>query len=587
MLNSGKKGVQQVSPVSCPLMEESDLLKERLQAITEKHRIQEDIKQRKLELDREKLKLQHLKKKALREQWLLQDSASHNATDSPQQQSLLSDQQQTRALQLNIHRIEMEVESLEREEFMISTNETFILSRLKAVEKSPRDIIKEARDSFVPEALLVTKGIPDVPESPSPPANKHSEANTQRKTLFAMEINVTKNLLTGQSTVLSTATVPPEELNQRAGLKVYDDGRKCVYALNSQEMSHDQSCVSELSAKEVEQLLRSATVHRQVNHQNYHLNRSRTEERCFYNHRDESDGAEEGFHLRNQRGHYGSHLLRHTVPEKDFNGQRQPGLQYGSGHQDSSYRRQEERNNQSNLREAHRLGSHKRVGHPFGNQKDRHCSSYQVRNCHTGSITQSNSVVNGGRANDCPPRRSHDQETESACQAELCYTPANYIPLRDYVSVDEEELYCYSPPSKPSHDGRPPAALYSGPAHSDRVPSPLYGDDIPYTILNAMETTEPITAIFMGFQTAQDDSGRAQEFEGSLKAELVIIEDNEDCSDDRSMREKKRHDGYPTGSSANGNGGRVEGVEDRWTETRMGPGIRKIQKKHKPCCTVC
>ena len=55
--------------------------------------------------------------------------------------------------------------------------------------------------------------------------------------LFAMEINVTKNLLTGKSTVLSTATVPPEELNQHTGLKVYDDGRKCVYALNLEEVS--------------------------------------------------------------------------------------------------------------------------------------------------------------------------------------------------------------------------------------------------------------------------------------------------------------------------------------------------------------
>lgn len=48
---------------------------------------------------------------------------------------------------------------------------------------------------------------------------------------------MTKNLLTGESTVLSTAAVPPEELNQHTGLKVYDDGRKCVYALNSQEVS--------------------------------------------------------------------------------------------------------------------------------------------------------------------------------------------------------------------------------------------------------------------------------------------------------------------------------------------------------------
>lgn len=55
-----------------------------------------------------------------------------------------------------------------------------------------------------------------------------------------MEINVTKNLLTGEKTVVSTATVPAEELKHHAGLKVYDDGRKCVYALNSTEVRPDQ-----------------------------------------------------------------------------------------------------------------------------------------------------------------------------------------------------------------------------------------------------------------------------------------------------------------------------------------------------------
>lgn len=54
--------------------------------------------------------------------------------------------------------------------------------------------------------------------------------------VFAMEINVTKNLLTGESTVLSAASVPTEDLNRHTGLKVFDDGRKCVYALNPAEV---------------------------------------------------------------------------------------------------------------------------------------------------------------------------------------------------------------------------------------------------------------------------------------------------------------------------------------------------------------
>ncbi|XP_040028285.2 palmdelphin isoform X1 [Gasterosteus aculeatus] len=571
-------------------MEESALLKERLQAITEKHRIQEDIRQRKLELDREKVKLQHLKKKALRERWLLQDSTSHNAN----QQRLLSDQQQTRALQLNIHRTEMEVQSLEREEFRISTNESFILNRLKAVERSPGDVIKEAQDRFVAEPLLVSKFSPDVPESPSPPANKHCETNTPGRTLFAMEINVTRKLLTGPSTVLSTASVQPEKVDQRAGLEVYHHDRKCVYALNSQQGSHDHSCASELSANEVEQLLRSATAHRQVNH----LGHSRGDEKCCFEHQDEREGVE-GFDLRDQRGCYGSHLLRNPTPEKGFNEQSQPGVQYHYGGQESLHRQQEERMNQSNLREGHRLGNHMRAGHPLGNRRDRHCSSYQVRNCHcvqegrpashhTCGIMRANGVVNRGRANGRPPPRSHDQGTGFDCSGQLCYTPANYIPLSDYISVDEEELYGHAPPSRPSHDGRTTAALCSGPAPSDRAPSPIYGENIPYTILNALETTEPITAIFMGFQAAQDDSCRGRQFEGSLKAELVVIDDNADCSDDHGVKEKERHDnGCPTGGSSNGNGGRVDRVGDRWKETRVGSGVRKMPNKHRPCCTVC
>ncbi|XP_059199946.1 palmdelphin-like [Centropristis striata] len=556
-------------------MEESGLLKERLHAITEKHRIQEDIRRKKLELDQEKLKLQHLKKKSLKEQWLLQDSASHNATEPRQQQNLLSDQQKTRELQLSIHRIETEVEFLEREESGISTKESFILTRLKAIEKSPGDIIKEAQDSSVPEPSQVTTVNSDVPECFTPPANKHFELNTAQKTLFAMEVNVSKNLLTGKSSVLSTATVPPEEIYQHTGLKVYEDDRKCVYALNSQEGSHSQSCVSELSANEVEHLLKSATVHRQVNHQNYqNQNHCRRKQQCFSNHQ-EYDRVEE-LDLRNQRGSYDKHLLKSFSFRE--NCQRRPAHYC---HQESQNRWQEKRNNQSNLRESN-----------YGNQKNGHCSSYQLvrrdgpASHHTGGIFRSNSVVNSSRANERPPPRSHDQEAVSAYQPQLCYTPASYIPLNDYISVDEEELYCYS------HDGKPPTAQYSEPHHFDTVPSPLFADDTPYSILNAMETSEPITAIFMGFQTTQNDSGEAQEFEGSLKAEIVVIGENEDNDeDDNSVKEKKNYVqlggvSYPAASSSNGNLGRLEGVGDRRT-VRRGPGIRKIQKKSKPCCSVC
>ncbi|XP_035491258.2 palmdelphin isoform X2 [Scophthalmus maximus] len=536
-------------------MEESDLLKERLQAITEKHRIQEVVRQKKLELDQEKFQLQHLKKKALREKWLLQDSASHNATGSPQQQSLLSDQQRTKALQLHIH-------------------------RLKAVERSPEEIIKEAQENFVPEPLKVTT------EPPSPPADNPTEPMAPRKTLFAMEINVSKNLLTGQSTVLSTASVPPEQLRQHTGLKVYDDGRKSVYALNSRSQgSHDLSCRSELSAREVEQLLRGATVHRRVNQQNYqqnyqknyqqnyqknyqqnyqqnfHQTPSRREEHCFYNHQDEGDNVD-GRDLSNQGRRHGNNTVETSSSCRLRNRQ---DYEHHSGYQEGPYCRQEERRN---LKDSHRVGNHRDVGLHHGNLKAHHYSSNQG---------QEGRPSRSSRSNGCPTPRSHDQEAVSAHQPQLCYTPANQIPLSDYISVDTEELYCYSLP--PYH-----SALYGGPAPSDRVPSPLCGEDTPYTIINAVATTEPITAIFMGFQTAQDDSGRGQEFEGSLRAELVVIEDGGESVDDGNVRDKKSHSLSPPVCSSVGGG---EGLGDRQTDRRTAPGIKRIPKNHKACCTVC
>nr|XP_020507783.1 palmdelphin-like [Labrus bergylta] len=572
-------------------MEESDLLRERLQAITEKHRIQEDIRQKKEELDREKLNLKHLKKKSLREQWLLQGAVTHNAIHSPQrqhhqQESATRDQQETKTLQLNIHRIEMDVLSLEREESIISTNESLILNRLKAVERSSEDIIKEAQDSFVLAPPQVTTVVPEVPECPSPPASQHHEPITSRQTLFAMEINVTKNLLTGESKVLSTATIPADELHQHTGLKVYDDGRKCVYAFNSQEHSHDRSCASELSANEVEQLLRSATMHRKENHQNYCEPRSTRKELYFYNHLNEREGGGD-CDIINKGGNNGDHHLRNGRMETDYGWQRKASADNRENH----YRGQEKKKKQINPREGHRHENRSGFGNYYGNQKCREYSSCEVRNCHTiqgdqphccytSCITRSNSKVHGDRTNGCPPPRSHDQEAVSAYQPQLCYTPANHIPLSDYVSVGEEDLYCL----RSDHNGNHPTVMYSGPAPTDRLPSPLFEDNAPYTILNAVNTTEPITAIFMGFQMAQDDRGLGHEFEGSLKAELVLIEDNEDVGEDNNTKENNNAgptaaNNYQNERSTNGN--------MKHTPRPVGPGIRKIQKKHRHCCTVC
>ncbi|KAL4635096.1 palmdelphin isoform X1 [Arapaima gigas] len=124
-------------------MEEADLLKERLQAITDKRKLQEDIARKKREIEEEKLKLQYLKKKALREQWLM-DGLSPQSEQDQEAMKLQAhdDEQQTKVLQSNIHRMEKEIEALESQEVTISTNEALILKRLKEIEKTTEDIIK-------------------------------------------------------------------------------------------------------------------------------------------------------------------------------------------------------------------------------------------------------------------------------------------------------------------------------------------------------------------------------------------------------------------------------------------------------------
>lgn len=67
-----------------------------------------------------------------------------------------------------------------------------------------------------------------------------------------MKISVEKDLRTGESHILSTATIAPQDLQR--GVKVYDDGRKSVYALPSD--GHD---MNEMSPLEVEELLMKAS----------------------------------------------------------------------------------------------------------------------------------------------------------------------------------------------------------------------------------------------------------------------------------------------------------------------------------------
>ncbi|XP_034293145.1 palmdelphin isoform X2 [Pantherophis guttatus] len=268
---------------SCTLMaqrmEEEELLKERFQAITDKRKLQEEITQRRLKVEEEKLKHQHLKKKALREKWLWDGLSTLSSEEQKEMQNQhREDQHRIKKLEQNIFRLEQEIEDLEKKELTISVKEKAILKKLKSVERTTEDIIKSVKVERVATteepADYIYANIPDLPKPFKPSALKKTghlqtdDEEENRKALFAMEIKVKKDMKTGESTVLSTIPLPSEEF-KGAGVKVYDDGRKSVYAVcaNGSVKNDD---VDDLAPVEVEDMLRQATEKQSKSPTEYH-----------------------------------------------------------------------------------------------------------------------------------------------------------------------------------------------------------------------------------------------------------------------------------------------------------------------------
>ncbi|XP_034416339.1 palmdelphin-like [Cyclopterus lumpus] len=246
-------------------MEEADLLRERLQAITDKRRIQENIAKKRRQIEEEKLKLQYMKKKTLREQWLM-DGLSQQSEEEQETMRLQAqdEQQQSDQLQSHIFRIEEEIEALENQELNISANEEVVLKRLKEVERTTEDIIKELNADFQEDEIHhAPPSIPDIPWfiplTPTKNPIAHEPVSEEpKKATFAMEINVEHDKRTGKNQVVSTTTITPENIQER-GLKVYDDGRKSIYALHKDRGKMHNEAVRVMTPTEVEELLHQAT----------------------------------------------------------------------------------------------------------------------------------------------------------------------------------------------------------------------------------------------------------------------------------------------------------------------------------------
>nr|XP_046167209.1 paralemmin-3-like [Oncorhynchus gorbuscha] len=62
-------------------MDEAEKYQQRLQAITEKRRLQEEQERAKREMEEERLRLQQLKRKSLRDQWLMDGPSSPTSSE--------------------------------------------------------------------------------------------------------------------------------------------------------------------------------------------------------------------------------------------------------------------------------------------------------------------------------------------------------------------------------------------------------------------------------------------------------------------------------------------------------------------------
>uniref|UniRef100_A0A480JYA8 Palmdelphin n=1 Tax=Sus scrofa TaxID=9823 RepID=A0A480JYA8_PIG len=452
-------------------MEEAELVKERLQAITDKRKIQEEISQKRLKIEEEKLRHQHLKKKALREKWLLDGIGSRKEQEEMKKQNQ-QDQHQIQVLEQSILRLEKEIQDLEKAELQISTNEEAILKKLKSVERTTEDIIRsvkvEKEETSGASIEDIYANIPDLPKSYVPSRlrkerNEGIEDDEQnRKALYAMEIKVEKDLKTGESTVLSSIPLPSDDF-KGTGIKVYDDGQKSVYAVSSNH-SAAYNGTDGLAPVEVEDLLRQASERNSKSPTEYH------------------DPV------------YANPFCRPTTPQRE---KATPG---------------------PNFQERIKMKAR-------GLGKDMNGSIHTMNN---GLSEERGSSVNHiSPIRPIPHPRSMTQQAE-----ERPHTPQKRQ-MTPWEESDVTQDKCAPSAKSQLSPGEAPVGKSERQGSSPTCQEDE--EDVRYNIVHSLpsdvEDTEPVTMIFMGYQRA-DDSEEEKKlltgYDGIIRAELVVIDDEEE-----------------------------------------------------------
>uniref|UniRef100_UPI00358F7AD6 paralemmin-1-like isoform X1 n=1 Tax=Myxine glutinosa TaxID=7769 RepID=UPI00358F7AD6 len=228
---------------------EAELYQQRLQVLMEKRRLQEDITTKRRELEDERLRLQHLKTKTARTEWLLgqgQSLESESSETTPNGSTLYKTD--------IVSRLEAEISGLEREDRRLADEQADIFHRLKGpgVEIDKKPLAKNAVEETNEYTYTILSEEPNSSISPvGTPIGK------DQSVACAMQIKVLKDEKTGEMKVISSTPLPPDSPFAQEGVRVYEDGRKAVYRVGAGNQSVDEE-IGVLSSTQLEVLLDQA-----------------------------------------------------------------------------------------------------------------------------------------------------------------------------------------------------------------------------------------------------------------------------------------------------------------------------------------
>ncbi|NXW07546.1 PALM protein, partial [Fregetta grallaria] len=230
----------------CRVVEATTLQQERLQAIAEKRKRQTEIENKRRQLEDDRRQLQHLKSKALRERWLLEGApASASEEDEAMKKQMQEDEVKTKELEETIQ------SALRRgspSQAPATGGHTAFPGPVPRAHGRPGERFGSGGhlSSLSPAEKKVS----------SSPMKAVEGTDMMKAAMYSVEITVEKDRVTGETKVLSSTTLLPQN-HCLQGVKVYEDELKVVHAVSAEDGAL-QNGAHPLSSSEVDELLHKA-----------------------------------------------------------------------------------------------------------------------------------------------------------------------------------------------------------------------------------------------------------------------------------------------------------------------------------------